>query len=191
MDDAPNTDRDLLAPGEPAQGCPGDEPFMGDHCSAGEPWGVAWPPVLPSYPAESTVIFAINNQPPSQRTGAPPKYSFLGARWCSCYPNNKTKTKTKTKKRKDMNKGPATLQQCAKRPDLAGWYTGENSGGVRPVMHSAAEENGVSMLREGGHRPRDARAFLSVCGTHSDITKIDHKKNTPHTQRKEERPSFT
>ena len=32
------------------------------------------------------------------------------------------------------------------------------------VLHSAAEENGVSMLREGGHRPRDARAFLSVCG---------------------------
>ena len=58
------------------------------------------------------------------------------------------------------------------------------------VLHSAAEENGVSMLREGGHRPRDARAFLSVCGIHSDITKIDHKKNTPHTQRKE-RPSFT
>ena len=32
------------------------------------------------------------------------------------------------------------------------------------VLRSAAEENGVSMLREGGHRPRDARAFLSVCG---------------------------
>ena len=31
------------------------------------------------------------------------------------------------------------------------------------VLRSAAEENGVSMLREGGHRPRDARAFLSVC----------------------------
>ena len=31
-----------------------------------------------------------------------------------------------------MNKGPATLQQCAKRPDLAGWYTGENSDGVPP-----------------------------------------------------------
>ena len=25
------------------------------------------------------------NQPPSQRNGAPRKYSFLGARWCSCY----------------------------------------------------------------------------------------------------------
>ena len=58
------------------------------------------------------------------------------------------------------------------------------------VLRSAAEENGVSMLREGGHHTRDARAFLSVCGHHSDITKIDHKKNTPHTQRKE-RPSFT
>ena len=50
------------------------------------------------------------------------------------------------------------------------------------VLHSAAEENGVSMLREGGHRPRDARAFLSVCGTHSDITKIDHKR-THHTHK--------
>ena len=58
------------------------------------------------------------------------------------------------------------------------------------VLHSTAEGNGVFMLREGGHRPRDARAFLSVCGLHSDITKIDHKKNTPHTQRKE-RPSLT
>ena len=38
------------------------------------------------------------------------------------------------------------------------------------------------MLREGGHRPRDARAFLSVCGTHSDITKIDHKAHTTHTK---------
>ena len=38
------------------------------------------------------------------------------------------------------------------------------------------------MLREGGHRPRDARAFLSVCGTHSDITKIDHKR-THHTHK--------
>ena len=34
------------------------------------------------------------------------------------------------------------------------------------------------MLREGGHRPRDARAFLSVCGTHSDITKIDLQLGT-------------
>ena len=58
------------------------------------------------------------------------------------------------------------------------------------VPHSAAEQNGVPMLREGGHRPRDARAFLSVCGLHSAITKIDHKKNTPHTHKKE-RPSFT
>ena len=35
-----------------------------------------------------------------------------------------------------MNKGPATLEQCAKRLDLAGWYTGENSGGVlsRPLF---------------------------------------------------------
>ena len=38
------------------------------------------------------------------------------------------------------------------------------------------------MLRKGGHRPRDARAFLSVCGTHSDITKIDHKR-THHTHK--------
>ena len=50
------------------------------------------------------------------------------------------------------------------------------------AQRSAAEENGVSMLREGGHRPRDARAFLSVCGTHSDITKIDHKAHTIHTK---------
>ena len=35
-----------------------------------------------------------------------------------------------------------------------------------------------------------SKGLLSVCGTHSDITKIDHKKNTPHTQRKG-RPSFT
>ena len=43
------------------------------------------------------------------------------------------KRKTKNKKRKEMNKGPATfLEQCAKQPDLAGWYTGENSGGVLP-----------------------------------------------------------
>ena len=38
------------------------------------------------------------------------------------------------------------------------------------------------MLREGRHRPRDARAFLSVCGIHSDITKIDHKEHTTHTK---------
>ena len=32
-----------------------------------------------------------------------------------------------------MNKkGPATFQQCAKRPDLAGWYTGDSSGGIPP-----------------------------------------------------------
>ena len=39
------------------------------------------------------------------------------------------------------------------------------------------------MLREGGHRPRDARAFPSVCGLHSDITKIDpQKEHTTHTK---------
>ena len=45
------------------------------------------------------------------------------------------------------------------------------------AQRSAAEENGVSMLREGGHRPRDARAFLSVCGltvTSQKATTISH-----------------
>ena len=44
----------------------------------------------------------------------------------------KKKRKKENKKRKEMNKGPATLEQCAKRPDLVDWYTGENSGGVLP-----------------------------------------------------------
>ena len=34
------------------------------------------------------------------------------------------------------------------------------------VLHSAAEENGVSMLRKGGHRTRDARAFRIVHRNH-------------------------
>ena len=50
------------------------------------------------------------------------------------------------------------------------------------AQRSAAEENGVSMLREGGHRPRDARAFLSVCAGLSDTTKSDHKR-THHTHK--------
>ena len=50
------------------------------------------------------------------------------------------------------------------------------------VLRSAAEENGVSMLRKGGHRPRDARAFLSVCGTHSDSQKATTKR-THHTHK--------
>ena len=33
------------------------------------------------------------------------------------------------------------------------------------------------MFRKGGHRPRDARAFLSVCGRHSDITKTDRQRH--------------
>ena len=58
------------------------------------------------------------------------------------------------------------------------------------VLHSTAEQNGVSMLREGGHRPRDVRAFLSVCGLHSDITKTT--KRTHHThKRKNARRSLT
>ena len=35
------------------------------------------------------------------------------------------------------------------------------------VLHSAAEENGVSVLREGGHRTRDARAFRVVHRNHN------------------------
>ena len=31
-----------------------------------------------------------------------------------------------------MNKGPSFSKQRAKRPDLAGWYTGQNIGGVPP-----------------------------------------------------------
>ena len=46
------------------------------------------------------------------------------------------------------------------------------------------------MLREGGHRPRDARAFLSVCGLTVTSQKANHKRHHHHTQEKE-RPSFT
>ena len=53
----------------------------------------------------------------------------------------------------------------------------------RLVLHSAAEENGVSMLREGGHRPRDARAFLSVCG-HSVTSPKSTTKRTHHTHKR-------
>ena len=50
------------------------------------------------------------------------------------------------------------------------------------VLRSAAEENGVSMLREGGHRPRDARAFLSVCGLTVTPQKATTKEHTTHTK---------
>ena len=50
------------------------------------------------------------------------------------------------------------------------------------VLRSAAEENGVSMLREGGHRPRDARAFLSVCGLTVTSQKATTKR-THHTHK--------
>ena len=56
-----------------------------------------------------------------------------------------------------MNKGPATLQQCAKRPDLAGWYTGENSGGVPPRPLNADE-----LLAAGGCTRR-ARGPCAEC----------------------------
>ena len=62
------------------------------------------------------------------------------------------------------------------------------------VLHSAAEENGVSMLREGGHRPRDARAFLSVCGCGLTVTSqkaTNHDRNISYHTQKKERPSFT
>ena len=35
-------------------------------------------------------------------------------------------------KNKEQGTSHPSWQQCAKRPDLAGWYTGENSGGVLP-----------------------------------------------------------
>ena len=50
------------------------------------------------------------------------------------------------------------------------------------VLRSAAEENGVSMLRKGGHRPRDARAFLSVCGLTVTSQKATTKEHTTHTK---------
>ena len=65
-------------------------------------------------------------QPKDRR---PPEVSFSRCPLVFVLQKNK---KNKKNKRKEMNKGPATLQQCAKRSDLAGWYTGENSGGVPP-----------------------------------------------------------
>ena len=57
------------------------------------------------------------------------------------------------------------------------------------VLHSVAEQNGVSMFRKGGHRPRSARAFLrsSVFVRHRDIKKNrhnhhTHKRHTTHTK---------
>ena len=50
------------------------------------------------------------------------------------------------------------------------------------VLRSAAEENGVSMLRKGGHRPRDARAFLSVCGLTVTSQKATTKEHVTHTK---------
>ena len=43
-------------------------------------------PIPPKTSAVALSWFiVIINQPPSQRTSAPRKYSFLGARWCSCF----------------------------------------------------------------------------------------------------------
>ena len=39
------------------------------------------------------------------------------------------------------------------------------------------------MFREGGHRPRDARAFLSVCGLTVTSQKATTKDNTTHKRR--------
>ena len=38
------------------------------------------------------------------------------------------------------------------------------------------------MLRKGGHRPRDARAFLSVCGLTVTPQKATTKEHTTHTK---------
>ena len=59
-----------------------------------------------------------------------------------------------------MNKGPATLQQCAKRPDLAGWYTGENSGGVPPWPLFVEFAAGTFTKTRG---PRAERVPSSAC----------------------------
>ena len=63
-----------------------------------------------------------------------------------------------------MNKGPSTLQQCAKRPDLAGRYAGENSGGVppRPLFVELAAGCPTSGMPHQGERAV-RRAPSSAC----------------------------
>jgi hypothetical protein len=61
------------------------------------------------------------------------------------------------------------------------------------VLHSVAEQNGVSMFRKGGHRPRGARAFLRcscVIVTSQKSTQSSYTQKTHNTQKKNARRSF-
>ena len=87
----------------------------------------------------------------------------------------------------EMERGSGGEAAAAERRDVE--RSDDDEASFCVAQRSAAEENGVYMLRKGGHRPRDARAFLSVCG----LTVTSQKATTIipyHTQRKE-RPSFT
>ena len=62
------------------------------------------------------------------------------------------------------------------------------------VLHSVAEQNGVSMFRKGGHRPRSARAFLRcscVIVTSQKSTQSSYTQKTHNThKRRNARRSF-
>ena len=62
------------------------------------------------------------------------------------------------------------------------------------VLHSVAEQNGVSMFRKGGHRPRGARAFLRcscVIVTSQKSTQSSYTQKTHNThKRRNARRSF-
>ena len=73
--------------------------------------------------------------------------------------------------------------QLVTEPRMGGFLNERIEASFCVAQRSAAEENGVSMLREGGHRPRDARAFLSVCGLTVTSQKATTKPITTHTKK--------
>ena len=137
------------------------------------------------------IILHNANSPPYRRTGAPRRYSFLGARWCSCYKKTKNKTKgrisTREQEEKELYNGnennpptpsclwqeaPASTQKTQRKTRKPGRpFAGARGGGpgdeqgtshLAAVRETTMETTWLRAARVRRRRPRLAAGCAST-----------------------------